>query len=260
MADCRDLESLFASYVDGESAPTDCAAIEAHLRACPVCRDRVSCEREVREAIALRRDKLRACASSELRRRCDANRHPVPTSTGASAAAAPRMGRRAWVSVSMAATLVLALAGVFLYGLQGGSEALAAQLAIDHVKCFEFAPQPSVLPDARALGREWSTLRGWTIRIPKSEPIEGLELLGMRRCISTEGFTAHAMYRWHGQPLSVYVLNRVHPRIGQTPQIVERLGQEAIMWSKGGRTYAVVTHGRPSDIEQVARYVRTEAE
>lgn len=170
------------------------------------------------------------------------------------------MGRRAWVSVSMAATLVLALAGVFLYGLQGGSEALAAQLAIDHVKCFEFAPQPSVLPDARALGREWSTLRGWTIRIPKSEPIEGLELLGMRRCISTEGFTAHAMYRWHGQPLSVYVLNRVHPRIGQTPQIVERLGQEAIMWSKGGRTYAVVTHGRPSDIEQVARYVRTEAE
>jgi hypothetical protein len=160
----------------------------------------------------------------------------------------------------MAATLLLAIAGVFLYGLQGGTEALAAQLAMDHVKCFEFAPQPSVLPDARALGREWSTMRGWTIKIPQSAPIEDLELLGMRRCISTEGFTAHVMYRWHGQPLSVYVLNRAHPRVGTTPHLVERLGQEAIMWSKGGRTYAVVARGRPTDLEQVARYVRTEAE
>jgi anti-sigma factor RsiW len=256
MADCRELESLFASYVDGESGAPDCAAIEAHLRACPACRDRVLCEREIRQALTMRRDKLRACASSDLRRRCDASLREA-----AAAAAPPRaIGRRALVSLSMAATLVLAIAGVFLYGLQGGSEALAAQLAMDHVKCFEFAPKPSVLPDARMLGREWAVSRGWTIKIPKTEPIEDLELLGMRRCISTEGFTAHVMYRWHGQPLSVYVMNRVHPRVGQTPHIVERLGQEAIMWSKGGRTYAVVTHGRPVDIEQVARYVRTEAE
>jgi hypothetical protein len=160
----------------------------------------------------------------------------------------------------MAATLVLAVAGVFLYGLKGGAQALAAQLAVDHVKCFEFAPEPKVIPDAKSLGREWTSARGWSIKVPESAPVEQLELIGMRRCISTEGLTAHVMYKWRGQPLSVYVLNSRQSRIGPIPQIVEKLGQETIMWSRGNRTYAVVTRGRPAEIEHVAQYVRTTAE
>src|SRR5262245_25976219 len=131
MADCRDLESLFASYVDGESAPPDCAEIEAHLRACPECRDRIACEREIHDALARCREKLRACAPPDLRTRCDAGRHAAVRSVSTTAPPPQRaIGRRGTlVSLSMAATLLLAVAGVFLYGLQGGSEALAAQLA-----------------------------------------------------------------------------------------------------------------------------------
>ena len=91
-------------------------------------------------------------------------------------------------------------------------------------------------------------------------PGEQLELLGIRRCLSTEGLTAHLMYKWRGQPLSVYVLNSKHPRVGPVPQLVERLGQEEIIWSKGDRTYAIVTRGHPSDIEHVALYVQRSAE
>ena len=58
--------------------------------------------------------------------------------------------------LSMVATLVLAVAGVFLYGLGDGVEALGAQLAADHVKCFEFRVSPTIIPDAKALGREWA--------------------------------------------------------------------------------------------------------
>jgi hypothetical protein len=68
------------------------------------------------------------------------------------------------------------------------------------------------------------------------------------------------MYKWRGQPLSVYVLNSAHPRVGAVPQLVERFGQEELIWSKGGRTYAIVTRGRPADIELVARYVQRTAE
>jgi hypothetical protein len=75
-----------------------------------------------------------------------------------------------------------------------------------------------------------------------------------------EGLTAHVMYKWRGQPLSVYVLNSERTRLGPAPQLVERFGQEAIMWSRGGRTYAVVTNSQPSEIEQVARYVQIAAE
>src|SRR5262245_39126078 len=111
MADCREIELLFASYVDGEAVHADCASIEAHLRSCPSCRTKVTCERTVREALAKRRENLRALAPEHLRRRCEAH---------LSSAAAPPLRaesttRRAWVPLSMAATLVLALSGVFLY-------------------------------------------------------------------------------------------------------------------------------------------------
>ncbi len=153
----------------------------------------------------------------------------------------------------MAATLALAVAGVFLYGLRDNAGALAAQLAVDHVKCFEFAPHPDVVPDARTVAREWAAARGWSLKVPEATPTQELELLGARRCLSTLGATAHLMYKWHGHPLSVYVLNTHAANVGSDPKIIERLGQEAIIWSKGDRTYAVVAKGRPSDIEQIAR-------
>jgi hypothetical protein len=160
----------------------------------------------------------------------------------------------------MVATLALAVAGVFLFGLKDGVEALGTQLAADHVKCFEFASPPAVPPDAKLLSRQWAQDRGWTVKVPESEPVEQLELMGIRRCISSRGFTAHVMYKWRGQPFSVYVLNSQYPRVGPVPQLVERLGQEEMIWSKHGRTYAVVARGRPSDIEHMALYVQRSAE
>ena len=213
----------------------------------------------MREAVASCREKLRACASADLRRRCEAGR-PVTASAPTFVPPAGVFQRRTWVPLSMVATLVLAIGGVFLYGLRGGSEALAAQLAVDHIKCFEVAPTPAILPDAKMIAREWATARGWSIKVPESTRIEDLELLGVRRCISASGHTAHVMYKWHGQPLSVYVLNSHDPRVSDVPRLIEHLGQEEIIWAKGGRTYAVVARGRASEIEQVAHYVRAWAE
>ena len=258
MAECRDLESLFAPYVDGHAQPGERATIDAHLRTCPACRDRVAGESEIRTAIAERRTALRSSASDDLRRRCAASaRAAEPVVI---AAPAPSPSRRVWVPLSMAATILLAVAGVFFYGLRGGGEALAAQLVVDHVKCFEFAPEPKLLPDAQAVAREWVTARGWNLKLPDNRPSEELQILGVRRCISTDGSTAHVMYRWHGKPLSVYVLNHEDKAVGKSPRLVERLGEEAILWCARGRTYAVVARGRASDVEHVAQIIRLSAE
>jgi hypothetical protein len=168
--------------------------------------------------------------------------------------------RRAWIPLSMAATILLAVAGVFFYGLRGGGEALAAQLVVDHVKCFEFAPEPTLLPDAQALAREWLTTRGWNLKVPAAQSSEQLQLLGVRRCISSDGTTAHVMYKWRGEPLSVYVVNHEDKHFTASPRLVERFGQEAVVWCARGRTYAVVARGRPTDVEHVAEYVRLSAE
>ena len=254
MAECRDLESLFAAYVDGEAGPSDCATLDTHFRSCPACRDRVAAERMVRETVVARRGSLRVCASADLRRRCE-ERCRATSVRGSGV-----FSRKSWLPLSMVATLALAVAGVFLWGIGGSVEALGTQLAADHVKCFEFASPPTILPDAKALGRQWAQARGWSLKVPESDPGEQLELLGVRRCVSTEGLTAHLMYKWRGQPLSIYVLNSKYRRIGPAPQLVERFGQDEIIWSKGDRTYAVVTRGRPSDIEQLALYVQRTAE
>ena len=261
MVDCRDLERLFAAYVDGEAPPADRAAIDAHVRTCSPCGDRLACEVEVRRALVSRREQLRASASEALRRRCaDVGR---PATGAAAGATMPRPGitlPRMWVPLSMAATILLAVAGVFFYGLRSGGEAFAAQLMTDHVKCFEVAPQPTVLPDAQALAREWLSRRGWSLKVPEARTSEQLELLGVRRCISSDGTTAHMMYKWRGEPLSVYVVNHEDKHFDSSPRLIERFGQEAIVWCARGRTYAVVARGRPRDVEHVAEYVRLSAE
>lgn len=257
MADCRDLEQLLAPYVDGEAGAVDCAAIEAHLRSCAACRTKATCERAVKEALAARRERLKSSAPADLRRRCaDAHALSSPAAPGA-----PAPSRRSsWVPLSMAASILLAFAGVFFYGLRGGGPALAAQLVADHVRCFEIEPQPTLIPDSRALGREWAATRGWELKVPENTDAEQLKLLGIRRCISSAAVTAHILYKWRGQPLSVYVMSEPYPRIGASPQLVEEGGQEAFMWTKNNRTYAVVARGRPADVEHVARYVQTTAE
>jgi anti-sigma factor RsiW len=261
MADCRDLEPLFAPYVDGEAPPADRAVVDAHIRTCRPCGERLACETEVRRALLSRREQLRTVASDELRSRCAAIGRPQPAAAAGATPALPRtpVPRRFWGPLSMAATILLAVAGVFFYGLRSG-EALAAQLVTDHVKCFAFAPQPTVLPDAQALARDWLTTRGWTFKVPPAQSSEQLQLLGVRRCISTDGTTAHVMYKWRGQPLSVFVFNHEVKHFGTSPRLIERFGQEAIVWCARGRTYAVVARGRPVDVEHVAEYVRLSAE
>jgi hypothetical protein len=173
--------------------------------------------------------------------------------------------RRPWIPLSFAATLLLAVAGVFFVSswvLNGTVEALATQLALDHVKCFQFAPAHAEL-DPGVAGEAWNRSYGWLINVPRSAPVEQLELLDVRRCLSTQGVSAHIMYRWRGKPLSVYVLNRVPTSDVRAERIVSRIGQQAIIWSQAGRTYAVITRGgghEPrNDLEHIAQYVRASA-
>jgi anti-sigma factor RsiW len=258
MSRCRDLEPLLTPYVDGEATAGDRATIDEHLDRCPPCRDGVTGERTAREVLKARREELKVTASEGLKQRCAACL-TVPASAGA-APARRWTARRSLLPLSMAATLLLAVAGAFFFGLANSVEALAAQLAVDHVKCFQFAPDPAGRVDALALGQQWTSTRGWHLKVPDSSEAERLELLTVRRCASTEGLTAHVMYRWKGAPLSVYVLNNTDPRAPAHGRFVEKLGQEAVIWSERGRTYAVVARAPRAELEPVVQYVRQMAE
>ena len=153
--------------------------------------------------------------------------------------------------LSLAASLILAIGAVFLFGLNDGAAALAAGLAADHQRCFKTGDSEHAV-DADAAEQGWQHDRGWAIHVAETDPAEQIQLVGVRRCISSDGTTAHVMYRWHGQPLSVYVLSRSRGEKG----FVDSMGHEAAIWSQNGRTYAVLAEGHPAGFTHIVSYVR----
>jgi anti-sigma factor RsiW len=254
---CRDLDERLTPYVDNEAAPDERRVVDAHLSACPPCRDQADAERAARDVIHERRDELRCHAPDALRARCAAHRPSRLRGEASSSFHLPSSGLRRWVPFSLAATLVLAVAGVFLTGVNSGVQALATGLALDHAKCFQFIGDTSKVVDAQVIENKWEREQGWPIAIPQSTGHEQLRLLTVRRCLSTDGRVAHAMYLWRGEPLSVFVLPHATGR--ERERVLDTMGREAAIWSANGRTYAVLANGHPSDFNHIVSYVKAHA-
>jgi anti-sigma factor RsiW len=237
MPSCREIDPLFAPYVDGEATADERALVDAHLRACPKCRHQTALQSAVRETV--RTTLCRPCAPDALRTSCRA-------------AARAGMGpfgtiRSTITSLSMAAALVLVVGGVLLYALTGLSPAvLAAQLTLDHVTCFAVhdADRPV---DVAASEQQYLREYGGEIHLPRAS-VAGLELVGMRRCFCGEGIAAHAMYRLHGRPVSLYVI----PDAARDRTATDVFGHDAVMWSKGNVTYVLLGREPRETLKAVA--------
>lgn len=259
MSECRDLQPLFTSYVDGEASVPERDRVDAHVTACGGCRDRVQGERAAREALRSRRDRVRPCAPGDLKARCRAHAasvrpvpQPAPVIIPAFGGRAPALRR--WMPLTAAATIFLAVAAVFGLGLTDKANALAFQTTLDHVKCARFH-MPSAEGDPVAAAETWHGRFGWPIKVPASVSEPPLQLRGVRRCGVLDGSVAHIMYTWQGEPLSVFVLPTAV--LDEKPEQVRTLGRDASMWSKDGRTYMVISdRPRGPELDRVVTYVR----
>jgi anti-sigma factor RsiW len=238
MPSCREIDPLFAPYIDGEATADQRTVVEAHLRACPKCRHQTALQSAVRETV---RTKLcRPCAPEALRTRCQA---------AARAGMGPFGTTRSTIaSLVMAAALLFVVGGVLLYALTGFSPAvLAAQLTLDHVKCF--AVHDAATPiDAEASEAQYARDYGAAVHLPRHN-IAGLQLVGMRRCFCGDGAAAHAMYRLNGAPVSLYVISHVSRERAST----DVFGHDAVIWSKGDATYVLLGRQPRETLEALAR-------
>ena len=237
MPSCREIDPLFAAYVDGEATVDQRAAVDAHLKACPKCRHQTTLQAMVRDTV---REKLcRPCAPDDLRARCRAAAHTGILPFG--------MTRSTIASISMAAALMLVLGGVLLYTLTRLSPTvLAAQLTLDHVKCFA-VDNPTMTVDAAASEAQYSRDYGREVQLPRAD-IPGLELVGMRRCFCGEGTAAHAMYRLNGRPISLYVI----PDAERERASTDAFGHDAVIWSMKNVTYVLVGNEPRASLEAMA--------
>ncbi len=107
-----------------------------------------------------------------------------------------RLGRVGIVPLALTASLVLLVAGAFLYqATHHSSRVLAAELAADHVKCFAANSLLGTHDAPAAVERSMMSAFGWQLHLPEQFDASGLELVGSRRCLYGEGKVAHLMYR-----------------------------------------------------------------
>ncbi len=233
MPSCREIDPLFAPYIDGAATPVQTAAVEAHLRACPKCRHQTALQAAARESI---RTKLcRPCAPDALRTRCRAAARTGPFGIP-----------RTLVSASIAAALTVVVGGVFVYLLTGLSPTvLAAQLTLDHLACFAIHESETPVEVSTSEAR-YAHEYGTEVRVPRVS-MAGLDFVGLRRCYCAEGAAVHAMYRLHGQPVSLYLIadsNRANAS-------ADVFGHDAVIWSAAGLTYVLVSRAPRASLEQL---------
>jgi anti-sigma factor RsiW len=244
MKTCAEIEPLTTRFVDAVAPAVERERVEQHLDECPRCRGQVVAEQRARAVVRAHGDALIERASPALRARCRA----ASASARLARRALPLLSRSGW-PMALAATVVLAIAGVVLYGLVlYPTEAVAAQLTLDHLKCFALFEEPSALVPADVQAALKSRY-GFEVSLPDVEHADGLALVGGRRCIYLEGTVAHLLYRSGAIQVSLFVLPP-GTKLGHTD--LDVLGHTAVAFTRAGRTWVVLARSPRADVERIA--------
>jgi hypothetical protein len=242
---CRDIDPLVTRVADEVATIAERGRVEGHVRDCAPCHLQLHAERESRQLVRERADLLVGHAPLGLRARCAATRAqaapPAPRRV-------PLLSRASW-PMALAATLVLAVGGSAIYGLVvNPSKAVAAQLALDHLKCFTLFEEPAGL-DPAEVQAQLKARHGIDVLLPAGQAAGGLTLVGGRRCLYLDGSVAHLLYRKGTVQVSLFVLP-TGAKLSQTD--LDVLGHSAVAFAKGGRTWVALARAPHADVEAIA--------
>lgn len=250
MSDCRRTAERLAPYVDRLLPASDEVDVERHLARCPPCRVAAQAEAGARSVLREKAQSLQAQPLPPgLRGRCEAlaSEH------------LKKAPSRTWRLVPVTLTAVLAVfiaTVVFSLATRQSTTLLAAQLTIDHSKCFSlFGDVDGPLPTSVDLEKMLLDDYGWAVRVPPSSAVDGVQLIGARRCLYADGRIPHVMYRVNGQDVSLFLLAGVT----RNDANVVSLGHRSQIWSRGGTTYVLVAPNAAGDLANAARYLMREA-
>ncbi|MBY0496687.1 MAG: hypothetical protein K2Y23_20970 [Cyanobacteria bacterium] len=250
---CRQVEEQLAEYVDGVSK--NAASIAAHLDGCANCRASAHAQTVARSVLRAQAAELSPIAPPGLRTRVIAHLDQ-DLKTSRPQDLLGWTGRL--TAFAAAAMVVLTLGAVLLPIATVRSTALlAAQLALDHLKCFTIEGDADGEPIAKEQAE--ATLKqefDFSVAVPAPLAAEKLELMAVRRCLYGDGRAAHLMYRLDGEPLSLFIV----PGLTRPAAELSLFGHDQVVWTQGDRTYMLVARGgNRNQLSRVASYLRNEA-
>ncbi len=247
MASCQEIDRLLTPYLDDEVSGQERHNVNEHLAGCQPCGRRAKAEGAARRVMMVRAASLSPRAPADLRARC--------------AALAPRSGRLRWwafpgwrrFSLASASLAMLVVAAVLTYGVVSHSPTvLAAELSLDHLKCFAFFEPRGAHADPEAVARQLEQDYGWRLRVPGDLPSQQLTLLGARRCLSTDGRVAHVLYRHAGRPVSLFMMPHT-----SRPETKVAVGDRVVtIWSRGDTSYVLLGDGTERELQPIAAYFK----
>ncbi len=250
MKNCADIDLLMTPYVDGEVGTADRQAVAAHLADCLPCCERADAERAARRIVRSQASMLTRPAPAALRARCVG---AAPSSGTPARRTGVGLRVRQWVPLSVAATVLLAVGGVFMAGQQERLEAsFVAQLAIDHEKCFtEFGTGHPRLDAAQAEAR-LAAEPGFDVWVPASLDRDQISLVDVRVCDYDGGSMAHLLYEVEGQPVSLFVI----PEARHAERSREVMGLHARLWSNDAAACVLVGREDAAAMDKIVTHMR----
>jgi anti-sigma factor RsiW len=250
---CEQFQPLLAACADGATSEADRLRVTAHIQTCGACAHALQVQQLMHRTMALRGRATADVAPPGLRTRIAAN-------LAAERSSVIDVGWRTRLSAfAAAAVVVLALGGVALPVVTGRSTVvLAAQLALDHLKCFTIDGHDhgEVLSVAQA---EAELLHdyGWQLSVAQSAGSDRGRLVAVRRCIYGDGRAAHLLYRVDGEPVSLFIM----PGLDRPADQLSVFGHDEVVWNQNGRTFMLVGDaGSRTELLQMASNLRNGAE
>lgn len=248
-AHCNDIEPLLAARADDQLDARQREVVEQHLSACASCRAAAAVQHEVHDLLVARADNLRSRAPEALRQRIGAS-------------VAQRERRAAWspLRLPVAATLLLTVLVLGTYSLTSSSNTvLAAQLALDHLKCVKLVQDPAGTGlDPAAAGEAWAREYHWSIDVPEGRAEDGSRLIGVRRCLYGHGHLAHLLYNVNGRIVSLFVMPRADHEASEQAALLAVFGHQARVWASGDNTFALVSDAEVEGLDRLEQQFRGE--
>jgi anti-sigma factor RsiW len=227
---CHDIAPLLAPLAEDQDGQVIDPRAASHLAECAACQRHLRLQREMHGLLRARASSLQGRAPDALRARL------------ADHGGMRRPAARRWAPLRMpvAATVLMAFLGVLFYGMTSASSTvLAAQLALDHLKCVRLVSSGTTVNPVQAV-KDWAQQYQWTPRMPAAPTGRKASLVGVRRCLYGHGPLAHLLYDIEGHTVSVFVMPRSEYPVGVAPARHDFLGQHAEVWADGDQSFAIV--------------------
>jgi anti-sigma factor RsiW len=234
------------AYLDGELAPAEAQAIDAHLRTCPGCAAEGLSRMQMKRALQIAARKFAPDPAFRARVQKSIARQPGSRS-------------RLWVFAFAAAMIVL-VAGIFFLGFsrdRARSGQLLSQLADVHVATLSSSNPIDVVSTDRHTVKPWFEGKlPFTFNLPELQDT-AFTLVGGKVTYLNQSPGAELLFRVRQHQLSVFIFQERALQGARVPGSATAQSFNLRSWSHNGLCYFIIGDVGAPDIDKLADLLKS---